>query len=206
MSRTRRPGRRRDSAAWSRRAHCPAPATDHHGPVIWAWLETVSLPDLEAARPDRGEPGGRGAVRASKPAVLPVHAQPHRGAFLVKQTWFVIAFLVRRPPSAAIPGAGCWRSAGHSPASCSGPPTPTRTGELPPAWACSWPTSPSASSRSSPSAAPSASWLPTVAWRPGAHTPSSGIRYTRRICSFSRVPAAKHLAAQCPGHRAGQRL
>lgn len=44
MSRTRRPGRRRDSAAWSRRAHCPAPATDHHGPVIWAWLETVPLP------------------------------------------------------------------------------------------------------------------------------------------------------------------
>ena len=52
MSRARRPGRRRDLAVSSRRADCPAPATDHHGPVIWAWFTTVSLPGF-LGRPAR---------------------------------------------------------------------------------------------------------------------------------------------------------
>jgi hypothetical protein len=44
MSRIRITGQRRDSAAPSRREDTPAPATDHPGPRIWTWLETVSLP------------------------------------------------------------------------------------------------------------------------------------------------------------------
>jgi hypothetical protein len=43
MSRARKPGQRPDPAAPPRCADCPAPVTDHHGPVIWAWPETVSL-------------------------------------------------------------------------------------------------------------------------------------------------------------------
>jgi hypothetical protein len=50
MSRSRRPGQRRDPAASSRRADCPAHVTDHHGPVIWAWLETASLPGFWGGR------------------------------------------------------------------------------------------------------------------------------------------------------------
>jgi hypothetical protein len=51
MSRTRRPGQCRDSATSSRREDIPAPATDHPGPGIWTWLETVSLPEVSGGPP-----------------------------------------------------------------------------------------------------------------------------------------------------------
>lgn len=104
MNRIRRPGRRRDSAASPRSAACPAPVTDHHGPASWAWLDTVSLPGF-LGRPARilvnlaGAAGAALFAQASLHFYLTTHSLIG-GAFLVEQSWFVIAFLVRRPPSA----------------------------------------------------------------------------------------------------------
>jgi hypothetical protein len=44
MSRAWSPAQRCDSATSSRRDDVPVSATDHPGPRIWTWLETVSLP------------------------------------------------------------------------------------------------------------------------------------------------------------------
>jgi hypothetical protein len=113
MSRARRPGRRRDPAASSRRADCPAPVTDHHGPVIWAWLETVSLPRI-SGRPVRIVVNLAGAAlfaQASVQSCLRTHSLVG-DAFLIEQAWFVIAFLVRLRPSAlgVVAGLACnWR-------------------------------------------------------------------------------------------------
>lgn len=112
MSRTRRPGQRRDSAASSRREDTPAPATDPPGPRIWAWLGTVSLPGC-LGRPARIAVNLVGAAGAAlfAHASLQFYLRTHSligGAFLVEQTWFVIAFLVRRPPSAVSRNPGSW--------------------------------------------------------------------------------------------------
>jgi protein-S-isoprenylcysteine O-methyltransferase Ste14 len=111
MSRARRPGSRRDPAA-PPRADCPAPVTDHHGLVIWAWPGTVSVPGF-LGRPARivvnlaGAAGAALFARASLQFYLSTHSLIG-GAFLIEQTWFVIAFLVRRPPSAISRDPGSW--------------------------------------------------------------------------------------------------
>jgi protein-S-isoprenylcysteine O-methyltransferase Ste14 len=112
MSRTRRPGQCRDSATSSRREDIPAPATDHHGPRIWNWLETVS-PLGCLGRPARIVVNLAGAVGAAlfAQASLQFYLRTHSligGAFLVEQTWFVIAFLVRRPAAAVSRNPGSW--------------------------------------------------------------------------------------------------
>ena len=112
MSRTRRPGQCRDSATSSRREVIPAPATDHPGPRIWNWLETVSLPGC-LGRPARIVVNLAGAVGAAlfAQASLQFYLRTHSltgGAFLVEQTWFVIAFLVRRPAAAVSRDPGSW--------------------------------------------------------------------------------------------------
>jgi hypothetical protein len=90
MSRTRGPGQRRDSAASSRRADCPAPVTDQPGPVIWAWLETVSLPRF-LGRPARivvnlaGAAGAALFAQASLQFYLSTHSLIG-AAFLIEQT------------------------------------------------------------------------------------------------------------------------
>jgi len=112
MSRIRRPGQRRDSAASSRRADTPAPATDQHSPKIWTWLETVSLP-RGLGRPVRigvnlaGAAGAALFAQASLQFYLHTHSLIGLG-FLVEQTWFVIAFLARRPASAVSRNPGSW--------------------------------------------------------------------------------------------------
>jgi protein-S-isoprenylcysteine O-methyltransferase Ste14 len=112
MSRARRPGQRRDPAASSRRADCPAPVTDHHDPVIWAWLETVSLPAFlgRSVRIVVNLAGAAGAALFAQ-ASLQFYLRTHSligAAFLIEQTWFVIAFLVRRPPAAVSRDPGSW--------------------------------------------------------------------------------------------------
>jgi protein-S-isoprenylcysteine O-methyltransferase Ste14 len=112
MSRTHGPGRRRDPAASSRCADCPTPITDRHGPVNWAWLETVSLPGF-LGRPARIVVNLAGAAGAAlfAQASLQFYLRTHSligGAFLIEQTWFVIAFLVRRPPVAVSRDPGSW--------------------------------------------------------------------------------------------------
>jgi hypothetical protein len=109
MSRARRPGQRRDPATSPRRTDCPAPVTDQHGPVIWAWLETVSLPGF-LGRPVRFVVNPVGAALLAQ-ASLQFYLSMHSligGAFLIEQTWFVIAFLVRRPPRAVNRHPGSW--------------------------------------------------------------------------------------------------
>lgn len=56
---------------------------------------------------------------------------PIGGAFLIEQTWFVIAFLVRQPPSAVSRNPGSWLLAfgGTFAGILFRPPAPTRTGE-----------------------------------------------------------------------------
>ncbi len=112
MSRARRPGQRRDSAAPSRGEDTPAPATGHHGPRIWTWLETVSLPRC-LGRPVRIGVNLAGAAGAAlfAQASLQFYLRTHSligGAFLVEQTWFVIAFLVRRSAGAVSRNPGSW--------------------------------------------------------------------------------------------------
>jgi hypothetical protein len=112
MSRARRPGQRRDSAASSCRDDLPAPATDQHGLGIWTWLETVSLP-IRLGRPVRIGVNLAGAAGAAlfAQASLQFYLRTHSligGAFLIEQTWFVIAFLVRRPASAVSRHPGSW--------------------------------------------------------------------------------------------------
>jgi protein-S-isoprenylcysteine O-methyltransferase Ste14 len=112
MSRTRRPGRCRDCAASSRREDIPAPATDQPGPRIWTWLETAWLPRC-LGRPARIVVNLAGAAGAAlfAHASLQFYLRTHSligGAFLVEQTWFVIAFLVRRPPAAVSRNPGSW--------------------------------------------------------------------------------------------------
>lgn len=112
MSRTRRPGQRRDSATSSRREDIPAPATDHPGPRIWTWLKTVSLPS-GLGRPVRIAVNLVGAAGAAlfAQASLQFYLRTHSligGAFLIEQTWFVIAFLVRRPAAAVSRNPGSW--------------------------------------------------------------------------------------------------
>jgi hypothetical protein len=97
MRRARRPGQRRDSAASSRRADCPAPVTDHHGPVIWAGLETVSLPEF-LGRPARivvnlaGTAGAPLFAQASLQFYLRTHSLIG-GAFLIEQTGLAVPSL-----------------------------------------------------------------------------------------------------------------
>jgi protein-S-isoprenylcysteine O-methyltransferase Ste14 len=112
MSRIRITGQRRDSAAPSRREDTPAPATDHPGPRIWTWLETVSLPRY-LGRPARIAVNLAGAAAAAlfAQASLQFYLRTHSligGAFLIEQTWFVIAFLVRRPAAAVSRNPGSW--------------------------------------------------------------------------------------------------
>ena len=112
MSRGRRPGQRRDSAASSRRENIPAPVTDHHGPMIWIWLETVSFPS-RFGRPARIVVNLAGAAGAAlfAQASLQFYLRTHSligGAFLIEQSWFVIAFLVRRPPAAVSRDPASW--------------------------------------------------------------------------------------------------
>jgi protein-S-isoprenylcysteine O-methyltransferase Ste14 len=112
VSRTPRPAQRRDSAASARRDDVLAPAIDHHGPGIWTWLETVSLPP-GFGRPVRIGVNLAGAAGAAlfASASLQFYLGTHSligGAFLVEQTWFVIAFLVRRPASTVSRHLGGW--------------------------------------------------------------------------------------------------
>jgi protein-S-isoprenylcysteine O-methyltransferase Ste14 len=112
MSRSRGPGQRRDNATSSRPDDIPAPAADQHGVRIGAWLETVSLPRClrRAARIVVNLAGAAGAALFAQ-ASLQFYLRTHSligGAFLVEQTWFVIAFLVRRPPSAVSRNPGSW--------------------------------------------------------------------------------------------------
>jgi protein-S-isoprenylcysteine O-methyltransferase Ste14 len=112
MSRARRPVQRRDPAASSRRADCPAPVTDHYGPVIWAWLETVSVPAFlgRSVRIAVNLAGAAGAALFAQ-ASLQFYLRTHSligAAFLIEQTWFVIAFLIRRPPAAVSRDPRSW--------------------------------------------------------------------------------------------------
>ena len=112
MSRARKPGQRRGSATSSCCEDIPAPTTDRHGPGIWTWLKTVSLP-RRLGRPARIVVNLAGAAGAAffAQASLQFYLRTHSligGAFLVEQTWFVIAFLVRRPPSAVSRNPGSW--------------------------------------------------------------------------------------------------
>jgi protein-S-isoprenylcysteine O-methyltransferase Ste14 len=111
MSRARRPGQRRDAAASSGRDYSPAPAADHHGP-IGTWLETVSLPS-RLGRPVRiaGNLAGAAGAALFAQASLQFYLRTHSligGAFLIEQSWFVIVFLVRRPPAAVSRNPGSW--------------------------------------------------------------------------------------------------
>jgi hypothetical protein len=113
MSRARKSSQHRDSAASSCREGILAPATDHHGPRSWTWLETVSLRRC-LGRPVRIAVNLAGAAGAAlfAQASLQFYLRTHSligGAFLVEQTWFAIAFLIRRPPSAVSRNPGSWR-------------------------------------------------------------------------------------------------
>ncbi len=112
MSRARRPGQRRDAATSCPSKDVPVPAADHRGPRIWTWLETVS-PPRRLGRPVRIAVNLAGAAGAAlfAHASLLFYLRTHSligGAFLVEQTWFVIAFLVRRPPGAVSRNPGAW--------------------------------------------------------------------------------------------------
>ena len=114
MSRARRLDQRRDPRTSSRDEDVPAPSAAHHVP-IWTWLGTGSLP-RGLGRAVRigvnlaGAAGAAGAPLAAQ-ASLQFHLRTHSligGAFLVEQARFVLAFLVRRPPSAVSRDPGSW--------------------------------------------------------------------------------------------------
>jgi len=105
-------GQRRVSATSSRSEDIRAPATDHHGPEVWTWLKTVSPPGY-LGRPVRIVVNLAGAAGAAlfAQASLQFYLRTHSligGAFLVEQTWFVIAFLIRRPASAVSRNPAGW--------------------------------------------------------------------------------------------------
>jgi protein-S-isoprenylcysteine O-methyltransferase Ste14 len=112
MSRARRRGQLRDPGTSSRGEDVAAPAADQHSPRIWAWLETVSLPG-RLGRPARigvnlaGAAGAALFAHASLQFYLSTHSLIG-GAFLVEQTWFVIAFLARRPAAGVSRNPAAW--------------------------------------------------------------------------------------------------
>jgi protein-S-isoprenylcysteine O-methyltransferase Ste14 len=89
-----------------------APAADRHGLVIWNWSRTAPLRG-RLGRPARvaanltGAAGAAFFAHASWQFYLRTHSLVG-GALLIEQTWFVIAFLVRRPPSAVSWKASSW--------------------------------------------------------------------------------------------------
>ena len=108
MSRTRTPERRRDPAASSR--PCRLPGTRHRS----SWPGDLGLARHGLApRIPRivvnlaGAAGAALFAQASLQFYLSTHSLIG-GAFLIEQTWFVIAFLVRRPPSAISRDPGSW--------------------------------------------------------------------------------------------------
>jgi protein-S-isoprenylcysteine O-methyltransferase Ste14 len=109
MSRARRPGQRRDPAASSRGEDVPAPSAPHHVPLILTWLGAGSLPG-RSVRIGVNLAGAAGAALFAQ-ASLQFYLRTHSlvgGVFLVEQAWFVIAFLVRRPPSAVARDPRSW--------------------------------------------------------------------------------------------------
>lgn len=89
-----------------------APVAGQQLPVIWTRIQTASLPrGLE--RPVRIAVNLAGAADAVlfAHASLQFYLRTHSligAAFLAEQTWFVIAFLVRRPPSIVSRNPGSW--------------------------------------------------------------------------------------------------
>jgi protein-S-isoprenylcysteine O-methyltransferase Ste14 len=112
MSRARRPGQRRDPATSSRHEDIAVPSADHHVPLTWTWLGPVSFSG-RLGRPVRigvnlaGAAGAALFAQASLQFYLHTHSLVG-AAFLVEEAWFVIAFLVRRPPSAVSRDPGSW--------------------------------------------------------------------------------------------------
>jgi protein-S-isoprenylcysteine O-methyltransferase Ste14 len=103
---------KRHPAALHDPGHIPAPATDRQGAPIRSWLALTSLRG-RLGRPARiaanlaGATGAALFAYASWQFYLRTHSLVG-GAFLIEQTWFVIAFLVRRPPSAVSWNPGSW--------------------------------------------------------------------------------------------------
>ena len=130
------------------------------------------------------------------------------GAFLIEQTWFVIAFLVRQPPSAVSRNPGSWLLAfGGTFAGLLVRPA----GAHPP-----WGVVAGLGLQLAGLAVCAMSLLALgrsfgfVAADLGLATGALRRRPASGLCVVSAdsvgVPAAEHLAAQCPGHGAGQRL
>jgi hypothetical protein len=94
--------RRRGQPAVSARSDAsPVAKADLPGQTIWTWFETAALPEA-LVLPFRIAVNLAGAVSAAffARATLQFYWRTHSligGAFLVEQTWFVIAYLVRRP-------------------------------------------------------------------------------------------------------------
>lgn len=90
----------------------PAAAPDRQRPVIRTWIKAASFPaGLE--RPVRIAVNLAGAVDAVlfAHASLQFYLRTHSligAAFLAEQTWFVLAFLVRRPPVAVSRSPWSW--------------------------------------------------------------------------------------------------
>lgn len=96
-------GRRHDTAAAGTCADLLPPAPAHRGHRIWTWLQTAPLP-RRLRRPVRILINLAGAANAAQFAYasLQFYLSTHSlvgGAFLIEQTWFIVAFLTRRPPA-----------------------------------------------------------------------------------------------------------
>ena len=112
MSRARILGQRHDTATPGTGADLPPPAEQYRGHRIWAWLQAVTLP-RRLRRPVRIAVNLAGAANAAQfaHASLQFYLSTHSlvgGAFLVEQTWFIIAFLIRRPPSIVGRSPAAW--------------------------------------------------------------------------------------------------
>lgn len=112
MNSNHQPRRSRDPAASSQPGDIPAAAGVHRLAVIWTWLETASLPPglvwpVRIAVNLAGALGAAFFAQATAQFYLRTHSLIG-GVFLVEQTWFVIAYLVRRPARAFSRNPASW--------------------------------------------------------------------------------------------------
>jgi protein-S-isoprenylcysteine O-methyltransferase Ste14 len=93
-------------------AGMPPSAAQRRGQRIWTWLQTAPLP-RRLRRPVRIGVNLAGAANAAQfaHASLQFYQSTHSlvgGAFLVEQTWFIVAFLIRRPPEIVGRNPAAW--------------------------------------------------------------------------------------------------
>lgn len=156
--------RRPQPPAWLTAIH----STDRRTSLWHPLTRTPLTPSTERAARIAVNLIGAASAALFAQASLQFYAHTHRligGLFVIEQTWFAVAFLIRRPPRAVSGRIGSWLLAGGglSAPCCCGQAALICRGACTPASASNWLAWSSPSPRCWRSAGHSASWPPTGA-------------------------------------------